>query len=442
MKASAAVKQRVRERQARLVRRIERDHERWLLEEGHGTRRQYAPPWARTADRLEQEAERGEWRGALAKLTQGSRRGKRWTGLLAYLLYRAAESGRREYVEALMPYCNRRTHQAFFPGETVLTVAARCGAVEGLRVMLPRVDAKAFNHANHNASMIAAQRGHLDCVRALLPHSDADAREFVGVVEDMDRDEDVDEFGLPAVLFAAQNGRLDCFEALLSASDPDTRDPAYGRTILMLAAQRGFAEWLPALLVAGDPAARDRSGRTALMIAACASQAACVKALLPVSDAKILDRAGRNALMLAAGHGHSACVDLLLPASDLEAVDEAGESALLLAARFGELACVERLLPVSDVGRRNGEGRTAADLAIEHAALWDAPSWRCADLVLSDSRIDPSERLEALASFGPERLPRVASMIEADALREAAGLSRDSANHQEPRLGLRRAARL
>jgi len=111
--------------------------------------------------------------------------------------------------------------------------------------------------------MSAALRGFADCVQALLPHSDATARNGAG---------------LNALDIAAAHGQAPSAAALLSACDPDELDASSAITPLMRAIEAALASdndsWLPVIALlanASDLSRRSASGLTALDIALAAN---------------------------------------------------------------------------------------------------------------------------------------------------------------------------
>ena len=138
-----------------------------------------------------------------------------------------------------------------------------------------------------------------------------------------------------ALCEAAENGHAECVKILIPFSDPKARDSE----ALVSAARKGHAECILLLIPVSDP--RDEDSQ-ALCGAAENGHAECVKILIPLSDPK--DKNSR-ALRWAACNGHAECVKLLIPVSDLT-------SSLSMAARFDQAECVSLLIPESDVHER------------------------------------------------------------------------------------------
>lgn len=159
---------------------------------------------------------------------------------------------------------------------------------------------------------LAAASGSEECVKLLLPVSDAKAEESL------------------ALRWAAENGHVECVKALLPVSDPKARSSG----ALRWAAVKGRVECVRLLLPVSEVNARES---LALRLAAEYGHMECVKLLIPESDPKAN---GSDALRRAASYGNSSCVRLLLATSQplieieglLDKVIEAGraETAALL----------------------------------------------------------------------------------------------------------------
>lgn len=138
-----------------------------------------------------------------------------------------------------------------------------------------------------------------------------------------------------ALCLAAENGHLECVKILIPASCPMAD---YSRA-LSLAASHGHVECVKLLIPVSDPKA---DGSQALRWATCNGHAACVKILIPVSDPRAFHS---DALLRAAIGGHAECLKLLIPVSDPMADDS---RALRWAAAKGKAECFEMLIPVSE----------------------------------------------------------------------------------------------
>jgi len=141
--------------------------------------------------------------------------------------------------------------------------------------------------------------------------------------------------GSEALRLAAENGHLEIVKLLIPVSDPKALDS----NALRCAATKGHLEIVKLLIPMSDPKSLDSN---ALRWAAANGHLEIVKLLIPVSDPKA---GGSYALQLAATKGHLEIVKLLIPVSDPKA---GGSYALRLAAENGHLEIVKLLIPVSD----------------------------------------------------------------------------------------------
>lgn len=91
--------------------------------------------------------------------------------------------------------------------------------------------------------------------------------------------------GKTALMVAAEGGHFDCARLLLPFSDARETDD-FGRDALMWAIYRSFAsvEMLALLTPLSDLTSRDQSGKTALMLAMETNSVAAVKTFAPISD--------------------------------------------------------------------------------------------------------------------------------------------------------------
>jgi ankyrin repeat protein len=137
----------------------------------------------------------------------------------------------------------------------------------------------------------AADKGHLEIVKLLLPLSNPKANNS------------------DALRYAALHGHLEVVKLLLPLSDPE----AYNSEALRSAAQNGHLEVVKLLLPVSDPKA---CNSYALRLAARNGHLEVVKLLLPLSDPKARNS---EALRCASSNGHLEVVKLLSPVSDPKA---------------------------------------------------------------------------------------------------------------------------
>ena len=114
-------------------------------------------------------------------------------------------------------------------------------------------------HLKSIALRLAADKGHLECVKLLIPHSDPKADDSA------------------ALRWAAEEGHLECVKLLIPHSDPKADDSA----ALRWSANNGHLECVKLLIPHSDPKADD-SG--ALRLAAEEGNLECVRELMPHSD--------------------------------------------------------------------------------------------------------------------------------------------------------------
>lgn len=166
---------------------------------------------------------------------------------------------------------------------------------------------------------------------------------------------------------AAEMGSLQCLLALLPHSDPQATDER-GCNALMRAIDAGRAgssHCVKALIPFTDTLARDLHGHTALRLAVMRPAHACAKALVGVSPQAAHELQGEETLlMIAAARGDLKMLRLLLPGADPLARDPMGRSALMIAALHGNIACVRELLPVSDLMAEDLSSERASQIAL------------------------------------------------------------------------------
>jgi ankyrin repeat protein len=359
--------------------------------------------------------------------------------------------------EPELPSATRQLMRAAAKGDARRVQALLSDSSGGAGGEATGADPKAADRRGWTALIHAARGGDLACVRALLPVSDARAK------DQPDPYDDDQPGGQSALIHAAAGGHASCVLALLDASDARAVD-AHGQTALMLATAHENAECVRALLSASDPHARDHYGWTALMRAAAgrgyagqrADAEACVRALLPWSDPNARnghDRRGATPLMIAACYDAGGIVRALLPVADVNARTGrrlGRKTALMDAAELGRAESLEALLsaPGLDVNltyrvkvknaaatERTRE-ETALDLAIycvrhNHSDLQAA--LRCVDLLAAHPDTPASARGKAIEAVGKKRLPATWARREAEVLAAALRPANPAANPEPER---------
>lgn len=202
--------------------------------------------------------------------------------------------------------------------------------------------------------MVASASGKLDCVNMLMER---------GVNVRM-----VDSIGQTALHHAAKREQAECLAALIPASDIDAKNE-FGNTALLLAAE-GAPRCVEILLRHGaDPMVSGEHQLMPLHLAALSNRAEVVKTLLGHCDSSAVDAMKQSALHIAAMNGHADCVALLLAESarrgrdDAREADQNGDTPLIHAAWRGDAKTIGLLLPHSDINALNKDGQSATDVA-------------------------------------------------------------------------------
>ncbi|NXW55912.1 ANR24 protein, partial [Eurystomus gularis] len=157
----------------------------------------------------------------------------------------------------------------------------------------------------------------------------------------------LDSEGKSAFHLAAMRGNVDCLEAMLAHGvDAMTKD-SLGYTALHLASKHGHPQCVSKLLQASCPVdVMDGSGRTALHHAAVSGCISCSELLCDFkAPLNIKDKDGSTPLILAAKMSHSElCRYLLHRGAAINSRDLQGRTALMLACENGSVETVEVLV--------------------------------------------------------------------------------------------------
>jgi len=231
--------------------------------------------------------------------------------------HEAIESGDTRAVAALRPAVEATSKLIGERGEVdvALVVAVRQRCHETVLWLLEKsVDKKAavakiisMRGGRNTPLMLAAKMGALESMRALLPFSDANA---------------VNADGCTALMLAAEANQDQAVLELLPVSDPNKRG-ANGASALMHGVDLK-PEAFAALLRKSDPLAQNDAGDTALMCAAHWGQPKSVAILLPHSEPGHCNKNGKTAFDHAnelKGDDHWAVLDLLAETAPREKVD-------------------------------------------------------------------------------------------------------------------------
>ncbi|KAK7284237.1 hypothetical protein RJT34_18979 [Clitoria ternatea] len=264
--------------------------------------------------------------------------------------------------------------------DTELHLAARRGDVDSVRQILAEIDSlmmgtsdfdeevahvrsAIFNEVNdlgETPLFVAAEKGHLDVVKQLLPHSTTEALSSKNCS------------GLSPLHIAANQGHHAIVQVLLD------HDPGLIKTLsqsnatpLISAATRGHTDVVK-LLLSHDPSQLEISrsnGKNALHLAARQGHVDVVKILLEKDSqlARRTDKKGQTALHMAVKGVSSEVVKLILAADPAIVMlpDRFGNTALHVATRKKRVEIVNELLLIRDtnVNALTRDHKTALDLA-------------------------------------------------------------------------------
>ncbi|XP_020213916.1 ankyrin repeat-containing protein ITN1 [Cajanus cajan] len=213
-------------------------------------------------------------------------------------------------------------------GETALFTAAEKGHLDVVKELLPYATAEALsvkNRSGFNPLHIAASQGHLAIVQVLLDHEPGMIKTFA-------------QSNATPLISAATRGHADVVEELLS------RDPTQleltrsnGKNALHLAARQGHVNVVKILLKKDPQLARrtDKKGQTALHMAVKGVSCEVVKLILAADAAIVMlpDKFGKTALHVATRKKRVEIVNelLLLPDTNVNTLTKDHKTALDLA---------------------------------------------------------------------------------------------------------------
>jgi ankyrin repeat protein len=186
--------------------------------------------------------------------------------------------------------------------DTTLMLAIKGGHIEVIKALIPHLRGEALNTVTnvfgHNALMIAVQEGKAKAITALIPHLAKSGLNFAN------------RTGETALMMAARNADLDCVNALILGLDRASLNlkNRAGKTALMLAIDRGFLPTILALISALDAPSlniKDEMGRTPLNRATQVSRLDIVEALiLKGANLHLKDNSQLTALKIASNLNH------------------------------------------------------------------------------------------------------------------------------------------
>jgi len=206
--------------------------------------------------------------------------------------------------------------------------AARAGTSETLAQLLDQAPELTPEELGF-ALFLAAHAESTACVELLIPRADTRWR--------LRGDRFFRDFsymmGATALMAAADMMAPDCVRLLLPVSDAKAADDG-GWTALLRACNDGTPagfECAKLLLPFSDPTARSAASFDPMMAAALSGGVELTRLLLPLSDPKTKSDDGKTALLYALENGNWDCAELLFPVSDVADVSPGDESALSLA---------------------------------------------------------------------------------------------------------------
>jgi uncharacterized protein len=274
-------------------------------------------------------------------------------------------------------------------GDSLLQVAADARALNSLGLLLAhKGDASAPDHAGHSVLWLAAVRGDLPVVNALLTagvspdsHAVSEKTPLLAALRATHHDvaEELlaaganpnvtDAQGHTPLMLASASGEVALVRELLAKharTDPEDHER---HTALWYAAALGSRDEVDALLSAGGiQVVIDARGQSVLHAAAAQPDAAVLEPLLK-SGVRINDRSveGDTPLLIAAARGHAEVVRAILARSpNLDSQNKAGDTALIVASRGGYTAVCHLLLAAgANASLRNTAGVSAADVAAD-----------------------------------------------------------------------------
>lgn len=282
-------------------------------------------------------------------------------------------------------------------GWSRLHLAASCGMTAWTQTLLAAgAEPNQQNEDGDTPLGLAAEKGHLNCMRLLLEapgininHPDNEGETPLMKAAYYNQPEAIklllatpgidinatNQSGDNAFHLAIFGENPECARMLMEAPGFDlARSCTEGRTPLHLAAASGLVQWLRQLLSKSpDINAQDDMGRTPLYHAAFYHQAACMQLLLeaPGVDVNLPSTGDGNTPLHEAAQddGDAECLRLLLAAPGIKVneMDADGASPLHLAVEYGSVESVRLLLaaPGIQVNARNKDDATPLQLALE-----------------------------------------------------------------------------
>ena len=173
------------------------------------------------------------------------------------------------------------------PAAYLLRRLAQTGDADGVAHLLAEKEMP--TEACTSALVQAAERGHIDCVRLLIPFSGDMGNDSIAL----------------ALVRAAGDGHAECVEVLVPVCGAESINSA-----LAIATRHGHADCVKLLI--SIPGPKVVFQQSLLYLAAAAGHVECVKLLIPVSDPMEKDSVALRSSII---NRHTQCAKLLIPVS-------------------------------------------------------------------------------------------------------------------------------
>ena len=272
-------------------------------------------------------------------------------------------------------------------GDSLLQVAADAHALQSLTALLAHgANPSAPDHAGHGVLWLAAVRGDLPVIKALLSggvsadtHTTSEKTPLLAALRATHPDvaetllaagaspEATDEAGHTPLMLACASGELSLVKVLLAQHAKVGVADRERRSALWYAAASGSRDVVVMLLTAGASQELADTRELSVLHAAAAQPNPAVLEPLLAAGAAVNRRSvdGDTPLSIAAATGHAEVVRVLLAHSpELNVQNKAGDTALIAASRGGHTTICHLLLEAgANVVLRNVAGVSAADVA-------------------------------------------------------------------------------
>ncbi|MCY4329972.1 MAG: ankyrin repeat domain-containing protein, partial [Endozoicomonadaceae bacterium] len=227
-------------------------------------------------------------------------------------------------------------------GNTALMRAAIADNADYINMLLEAgADTEVQNKDGYTVLMIAADKGHTDCIKALTEN--ADKSKF-----------DIDNRGYDgntALMVACLAGKTGCIIALAKAGADTEIKNRDGYTALMIAADINSTDDIKALKENTTTELTQNNLGISLIRAAGAKSTDCVNALLKAgAKPDFQNELGTTALFMAIKGGHIELIEVLRKAgANLNLKTKSGHTALTKAAQIGSVDCLKAIIKIFEL---------------------------------------------------------------------------------------------